>query len=326
MNLLRAIAAFCGVALALACAPAQAQTKVNFRLDWSIYGAHAPFYLALEKGLFAKEGLDVNVQEGQGSGVVMQLIAQGGEPIGFVDYSTMINGVEQGMPIKAVMRVVSDVLCIMSHGETPIRSPKELEGKIIAFAPSESSGLALPALLNAQGVDIKTISILNPAMGAKNALFLQNRADAIPGNINVQLAQLEAQGAKVAAFKYSDFGVNMMAQGVVVNNAFLEKNGEAVRGFLRATKAAYEATRADPGQAVDAVIKRLPEQRRNREVLLRQIELTIPGLVTKNTADKPFGYMDERDWEETQTLMLKYIGLKRAVPVKDLYTNDYLPK
>lgn len=325
-KLVRVLGGLCGFALALAGGSANAaETKISFRLDWSIYGAHAPFYLALERGLYAKEGLDVTVSEGQGSGTVMQLIAQGGDQLGFVDFSTMINGVEQGLPIKAVMRISSDVISIMSHAEAPIRTPQELEGKIIAFAPSESSGLALPALLSAQGVDIKKISILNPAVGAKLALFLQNRADAIPGNINVQLPQLEAQGAKVAVFKYSDFGVGMMAQGIVANAAFLEKNPAAVRGFIKATKIAYEAAKANPAEAVDATIKRLPEQKRYRDVLIRQLELTLPGLETKNTKGKPLGYMDPKDWEETQGLMLKYIGLKRAVPISSLYTNDYLP-
>jgi NitT/TauT family transport system substrate-binding protein len=72
---------------------AGAQTDVNLRLDWSLYGAHAPFYLGLEEGLYEKAGLNVTVAEGQGSATVSKLVAQGGDQFGFIDFSTMIRGV-----------------------------------------------------------------------------------------------------------------------------------------------------------------------------------------------------------------------------------------
>src|SRR5215203_7549875 len=87
-----------GLCTAVASFGVQAQTEVNFRLDWSLYGVHAPFFLAQERGYFAKEGLKVDIQEGQGSATVMQLIAQGRDQIGLIDYSTMLYGVEQGLP------------------------------------------------------------------------------------------------------------------------------------------------------------------------------------------------------------------------------------
>ena len=191
-----ALAAF-GFSTLLLGTGVQAQTQISFRLDWSLYGVHAPFFLAKEKGYFEDAGLEVTIHEGQGSATVMQLVAQGRDQIGLIDYSTMLYGVAEGLPIVAVGSVVSDMIGVVSPADAPIKSPKELVGKVIAYAPSESSGIALAALLAKEGVDPKQISVLNPAVGAKNALFLQGRADAIPANVNVQPAQLEAQGAKV---------------------------------------------------------------------------------------------------------------------------------
>lgn len=305
---------------------ARAQTKLNFRLDWTIYGTHAPFYLALDKGLYAKAGLDVKIEEGQGSATVAKLVAQGGDPAGFIDFGSAIRGVEQGMPLVSVMRVLSGVMVVISHADAPIKSPKELEGKIVAFAPSESTGQVFPALLNANGVDPAKVSILSPATGAKNAVFLQKRADAIPANVNVQVAQLEAQGAKLSYFKYSDFGVDMMNNGIVFNSDYAKKNPDAVRSFVRVTKEAFEMAKANPKAAIDALIKQLPQQERNRAVLMRQLELSMDSMETTNTRGKPLGVMDPRDWEATQNLLVKYAGLPRAVPVDTLYTNEYLPK
>ncbi|MGF7159623.1 NitT/TauT family transport system substrate-binding protein [Rhodoligotrophos appendicifer] len=314
------------VAAALIASPAKAETKINFKLDWTIYGVHAPFYLALDKGLYKKEGLDVTITEGQGSATVMQMVAQGQDQMALVDFSTLLFGVEQGLPVVAVMRIVSDMLGVISPADAPIKSPKELEGKIIAYAPSESSGVAFGTLMAADGGDIKKVNILSPATGAKNTLLLQRRADAIPGNVNVQPAQIEKLGMKTTHFLYSDFGVSFMAQGLVANKEFLEKNPEAVKGFVKATVEAIKLAQANPKEAIDAIIKILPQQERNRDVLMTQWQASLPGLTTKNTKDKPMGAMVAEDWTGMQEVLEKGGALKVTVKAEDIFTNDYLPQ
>ncbi|HEY6631860.1 MAG TPA: ABC transporter substrate-binding protein [Rhizobiaceae bacterium] len=305
---------------------AQELTSISFRLDWSLYGSHAPFYLALQEGYYEEAGLDVAIGEGQGSATVSQLIAQGNDQLGFVDFGTMARGVEQGMPVKAVARVLSNVMCVISHEDAPINNPNELSGKIVAFGPAESTGLVFPGLLAYAKVEPATVSVINPATGAKNALFLQRRADAIPANVNVQIAQLEASGAKVHYFLMSDYGIKQMNNGIVANTDFMAKNPEAVAGFIAATAKAFEVAKANPDAAIDALIKTLPEQERNRAVLKRQLELTLPMLTTEATKDKPFGYMAAEDWDETQNVLIEYVGMPRAVPLDEFYTNEFIGK
>ncbi|SEG69488.1 ABC transporter substrate-binding protein [Bosea lathyri] len=304
---------------------AQQKVPISFRLDWTIYGTHAPFFLALQEGLYDRAGLDVRIGEGQGSATVAKFVAQGGDQLGFVDFGSTARAVEQGLPLKAVMRVISDAACIISHADSPIKQPKDLANKVVAFAPSESTAQVFPALLASQNVDPASVSVLNPAFGAKNAMFLQKRADAIPGFYNVQVAQLEQAGAKVEYFLLSDYGLSQMNNGVVANAAFLEKNPDAVKAFLKATQEAFLKAKDNPDLAIDALIKTLPEQRRNRDVFKRQLELSAKALTTKNTQGKPFGWMDPRDWEETQAVLVKFGGMKRSLPVEQYYSNDFLP-
>lgn len=301
---------------------AKASTPISFRLDWAIYGSHAPFYMALEEGMYERAGLDVSIGEGQGSATVAKIVGQGNDPIGFLDFTSTIRAVEQGIPLVAIGRVISNVMCVISRADAPIRSPKELEGKIVAYAPAESTGQMLPALLQRSNVDAGKINVLNPATGAKNAMLLQGRADAIPANVNVQIAQLEEQGAKLHHFLFSDFGVEMMNNGIVANANWVQQNHDAAKAFIRTSLNAFMASKKDPDKAVDLLIKRVPQQARNRSVLRRQLELTFPCLETRNTNGKPLGFMAEQDWRETQDLLLKYGGLPRAVELSKLYTNQ----
>ena len=72
-----AAAALFAAALTAGGAFAQPMTKIDFQLNWKISGDHAPYYVAMEKGWFKQEGLDVNVMIGQGSGFAVQMVDAG---------------------------------------------------------------------------------------------------------------------------------------------------------------------------------------------------------------------------------------------------------
>lgn len=303
---------------------AAASTPISFRLDWAIYGSHAPFYLALEEKMYAKAGLNVSIGEGQDSATVAKIVGQDNDPIGFLDFTSTIRAVEQGIPLVAIGRVISNVMCVISHADAPIRAPKQLEGKVVAYGPTESTGQMLPTLLQRSNVDAGKIKVLNPATGAKNAMFLQGRVEAIPANVNVHIAQLEEQGVKLRYFLFSDFGVEMMNNVIVANVNWVRQNRDAAKAFVRTSLDAFMASKKDPDKAIDLLIKRVPPQARNRSVLRRQLDLTFPSVGTRNKTGKRLGFMADQDWRETQDLLLKFGALPKDVELSRLYTNELL--
>src|SRR3977135_4751987 len=89
-------------AAALSCAftalPAAAQNKekVTLLLNWYVYSEHAPFFLGKERGYFEQEGIDLDIQEGRGSGVTVQAVAAGTAQVGYADVPTMVKAAGQG--------------------------------------------------------------------------------------------------------------------------------------------------------------------------------------------------------------------------------------
>ena len=63
--------------------PAQAADDVTFRLDWKVYGTHAPFFIAEKQGFFKSEGLNVAIKEGGGSSKVVKLMGAGTDTFAF---------------------------------------------------------------------------------------------------------------------------------------------------------------------------------------------------------------------------------------------------
>ncbi|MGI6850686.1 ABC transporter substrate-binding protein [Mesorhizobium sp. 1B3] len=308
-----------------ASASAIAQEKLGLRLDYSIYGTHAPFYLGIDKGFYKEEGIDLQIGEGSGSSNTAKLVAQGTDPIGFMDYGTMVKGISAGMPLKGIFAVHQrSPMVIISHADAPIKSPGELEGKVLGMSQSESTAQMFPVLAAIGGADASKINVISPAVGAKTALFLQKRADAITGVTYFHVPPLEAQGAKLSYFYYADFGVTALEGGVAANTEWLEANPDLARRFITATRKAFEIAKAEPATAVDALIKLRPEQARNRDLLVRQLELSMEATSTANTQGMPFGKMSEKDWQAMVDQFVQSEQMSEPIALDKLYTNEFI--
>jgi NitT/TauT family transport system substrate-binding protein len=306
-------------------ASAIAQERLGLRLDYSIYGTHAPFYLGIDKGFYKDEGIDLQIGEGSGSSNTAKLVAQGTDPIGFMDYGTMVKGISAGMPLKGIFAVHQrSPMVIISHADAPIKSPKKLEGKVLGMSQSESTAQMFPVLAAVGSADISQINVISPAVGAKTALFLQKRADAITGVTYFHVPPLEAQGAKLSYFYYADFGVSALEGGVAANAEWLKANPDLARRFITATRKAFEMAKAEPAVAVEALIKLRPELSRNRDLLVRQLELSMEATSTPNTQGMPFGKMSDKDWQAMVDQLVRSEQMNEPIALDKLYTNEFI--
>src|SRR5437588_1829225 len=76
--------------------PASAADKVVLMLNWYVYGEHAPFYYGKAKGIYAAEGIDLEIQEGRGSAATTQAVAAKTANFGYVDVPTMMRAAVKG--------------------------------------------------------------------------------------------------------------------------------------------------------------------------------------------------------------------------------------
>ena len=110
------------------------ETPVTIRLDFIVGGNHAPWFVAWEKGFYAKRGLNVTIQPGTGSADTIRTIAAGGADVGFANVSTAIVGRSRGAPIVSVAQLGYIAVTVLWREETAIKSLKDLE-KIMGHQP-----------------------------------------------------------------------------------------------------------------------------------------------------------------------------------------------
>src|ERR1041385_1041133 len=155
-----------GVLLALAAAvPAQAQTKFPFRLNWTLYGEHAPFFVALDKGFYKAEGLDVEILEGSGSTTVAQLVANQTNPVAYVDAATMMRGIGAGMPIRAVGVTLQQSPMSFIYRADNARPTKieEIKGSKIAITAGDASLGIFTAFMGKLGMKVDDVNLITVA-------------------------------------------------------------------------------------------------------------------------------------------------------------------
>ncbi|MGF7159927.1 NitT/TauT family transport system substrate-binding protein [Rhodoligotrophos appendicifer] len=306
---------------------ARAADTLPLKLDWSLYGMHTPFYAGLSKGYYTDEGIDLTIAEGNSAGNVVKLVASGEDPIAFIDLGTMTIGASKGMPVKAIYGVhQKNPMVIISRKDKPVETPKALEDKVLAMAASESTAQMLPALLAVNQVDAKKINILNPAVGAKNALLLQGRTDAVTGVTYFALPIFQKQGLDVSYFTYADNGVPALEGGIVANTDWLAKNQDLAKRFLKATSRAIADAKANPEATVDEALKIRTDRSRDRDQLVAQLKLSLDLLTTENSKDLAPGAMADADWLAMIDGMQKAGLIKGDRPATDYYTNELISK
>src|SRR4029079_4281117 len=134
MNFKRRIAlAAAALALVTGTAFAQGKDKVVLLLNWYTYSEHAPFYLGKARGYFDQEGIDLDIQEGRGSGVTVQAVAAGTATFGYADVPPMIHAAAKGAPVTAVgVARQTGPMSVMGFADKNIRKPDDIKGRIVA--------------------------------------------------------------------------------------------------------------------------------------------------------------------------------------------------
>ena len=311
--------------------PAHAETAIKFTLDWKYEGPAAGFLLALDKGYFAAEGLDVTIDSGNGSVEAIPRVATGAYQMGFGDINSVIKFLDEDptQKVKAVMMVyekpVFAVVGRKSLGVT--EDPKSLEGKTLGAPPPDGAFAQWPAFKQAAGIDDSGITIESIGFPVREPMLAKGDVDAVFGFAFSVILNLKAQGIAaddIATILMADNGLNLYGNSVLVNTDFATENPEAVKGFLKALTKGFVDAVANPEEGVAAVLKRNetlnPEIEKERLDMANAMNIKTPFVV-----ENGMGTVDmERLSASIETLKVS-MGLKGNVTAEQVFDASFLP-
>ncbi|HEU4358903.1 MAG TPA: ABC transporter substrate-binding protein [Xanthobacteraceae bacterium] len=315
-------------ALTLAVAPddiARGQTseKLTVRFTWKLKGEYAPLYVALQKGYYNAEGLDVQLSEGNGAQNVLKALASGNENFGYGPAVAAARAVSQGLPVKVVaLYQTSAPMAVIAFPDTPLKGPKDIEGKRLAISVGETFGDMIRPFTRINNIDLGKVQLIQMDASARTSQFLTRKVDIMSVYLSNELPQIEKRaGVKFNVIKVTDFGLNVLGASMYVSNAFAEQKPDTVKKLLRATAKGYRDAMADPKAAakIMASYMAVPEQ---PDVLEQQVEATM--VTTNAPAGKPIGWQSEADWRANLDLLKETGDIDDIKPLSSYFTNAYL--
>src|SRR5205814_7945425 len=232
-------------------ARAQTPEKVTVRFTWKLKGEYAPLYVALEKGYYKAEGLDVQLSEGNGAQNVLKALAAGNESFGYGPAVAAAQAVSQGLPVKVVaLYQTSAPMGVIAFPDTPLKGPKDLEGKRLAISVGETFGDMIRPFARVNNVDLGQVQLIQMDASARTMQFLTRKIDVMSVYLSNELPQIEKRaGVKFNVIKVTDFGLNVLGSAMYVSNELAEQSPDTVKKLLRATAKGYRDAMANPKEA-----------------------------------------------------------------------------
>ena len=238
-------------------------TPANIRMDFIIGGKHAPWFVALEKGFYAKRGLSVTIQSSTGSADTVRTIGAGGADFGFADISTTIVAKSRGTPVQAVAQFGYVAATDHVARRRGIKEMKDLEGKSYAISPGQAQWFLMPAYCRINKIDYKSIKIQETAAPIQPAALATKKADFIImfRASNDEIAELAATkvGVKLNRIFMKDTGLDIYGSGLIVKEEDIKKRPEFVRAYVEATLEGLRYARDNQEEALKILLKHKPE-------------------------------------------------------------------
>ncbi|MFM0158043.1 ABC transporter substrate-binding protein [Paraburkholderia sediminicola] len=322
-----------GVAAALVAVPriASADTQIKMVLNWKYEGPQAWFFLAQDKGYFKAQGLDVQFDQGEGSGASIPKVAAGAYQAGFGDLNAIV---ELAAKEPAQAPIAVDVLyntppfAIVVKKDSPINTPKDLEGRTIG-APANDGALKLfPAFAKLAQIDISKVTVTNMAPNLREQMLQRGQVDAVFGYVTTVTFSAKAMGIdpskKLRFIRYGDHGMDLYSNTVFFSRSFVKDHPEAVRGFLVALNHAIRDVIANPDAGVDAVMKREPLLKRDveKEKLLATMrnDMSHPEIARIGLGD-----VDQARLKRDIAIVVDAAKLPRTPTPAEIFDGSFLP-
>jgi NitT/TauT family transport system substrate-binding protein len=315
---------------ALAVAPAVAQTPVRVAFDWKFEGPAAPFLVAIDRGYFSAEGLDVSIEPGTGSVEPIARVASGSYDIGFGDINTLIKFRDQNAtpPIKAVFMVYNrPPFSIVTRKSRGINVPKDLEGKRLGAPAGDGAFAQWPVFAQVNGIDAAKVKIENIAFAVREPMLAAGQVDAITGFSFSAYISLKDRGVPVddiVLMLMAEHGLSLYGNAIVVSRKFAAEKPEAVRAFLRAFLQGLKHTVRDPVEAVESVLRRNDVAKRETE--LERLRMAIrDSILTPEVKRNGYGAIEPNRLEAA----IEQIALTHKFKIRpgpaDIFDLSFLP-
>jgi NitT/TauT family transport system substrate-binding protein len=302
-----------------------ASEKIEIAMGYIPNVQFAPYYVAMEKGFFAEEDLQVTFNYGMSTDI-MTLVAEGLVDFGISDADQVIIARDRGIPVKVVYTMyVKYPVGIVSFKEKGLTTVASLRGRKIGTpGPYGSNYIGLQVLLRSAGMGLEDIDLSYIEYTQVESL-LAGRVDAAVVFINnepVVLRSMDREVNLIEAYRVTP----MVSAAVIVGEKTLGRYPDRVRRFVRAVTRASSYILENRAEVLPLLKPHIPTLTEsnldiNQQVLFASLELWVDEDIERFG----LGYTTEEDWRQAIDTLHALGLISRKPSTKECFTNEFLP-
>lgn len=323
----RTLALILSLFLLSACSPgtaapaAPALKPVTLQLQWVTQAQFAGYYVALDKGWYREEGIDLTIKPGGPDISPHDAVVGGAAQFGTSLLADVIVAVQQGKPLISIGQIQqTNGLVLIAKKSSGIQQPKDFVGKRVGvwLGNWEAQFDALTAKENLAATDYSLV-----AQGYSMDPFLKGELDVASAMIyNEYYAVLESgvKAEDLNTIDYADYGLDFPGDTLFTTRQMTEKDPALCIGMLRASLRGWQYAIDNPEETVDIILKydKSGTQTKPHQLsMMREISKIV--LITVRS----LGYTERTDVQRTLDTLLLYKVLNQPVAAENVYTNAF---
>ncbi|MBF2027781.1 MAG: ABC transporter substrate-binding protein [Oscillatoriales cyanobacterium C42_A2020_001] len=310
----------------------KALKDVRVQLSFLMQSLDAPLIVAINKGYFAEEGLNVTYERGFGNVDTISKLGTGKFDLAFSDMYNAMDFNDKNPNDKIIAVAVTQnkaPFAVMGFKDKGINSPKDLNGKKMGAPAGDGPRKLFPLFAEEVGVDANSIEWTTMEPKLRETFLLQGKVDAISGFSTSALPSLLKGGKKmedISLFYYTENGLDFYGNAILTKEAFAKQNPDVVKAFVKAYFRGLQDVLKDPSGGLDAVLAADQSKLMDRNAEKVRLEIALKDLyITPEVEKNGLGYLDPKRMEETIAQTVKGFKLKGKPTVADIYTDEFLP-
>lgn len=320
------VAAACGSSASSTPSAAKAKrlVPVTFENNFAASGDDSYYVYAKQLGYYAKQGIDLTIGYGTGSGTVAEEIGAGTVDIGDPFSVSALAAIGKGEPLEIVgNQQAEDEFGVFVPQASGITSFGGLAGKTLLCAPGTAEIALLPSVLQKAGLSESAVKVEGVSPAVLLTEYEHGAADAACYNVDPGFTKVVDAIRPSTPLFFASQGVTAPTTDLVVNKTFFKEHPALVRGFLKATYEGIVATLKHPAAAVAAMaatVPTIPEQ-----TLSEQLIGMLPSLCSSAmiSANEPLGYNNMSNWQSALSVAQSAEGAPATLKLSGAVTNQF---
>lgn len=323
MKKIKFLLALCMCVMLCACGSSDsAMKKATLVLDFVPNTNHTGFYVALNKGWYQDNGIDLQIIEPGNDGTSITLVGAGKGEFG-VSYQedvTYAKTAKDPVPIQAIATIVQENTSgFVSLKSAGIASPKDFEGKVYAGWQAPSEECVIDAVMKQDNADISKLTMV----GADGSGFasLGNTVD-IQWEFEgwaVIKGRMEGYDLNYLPLKDLDERLNYYTPLIIASEAVIKDDPKLVQAFMDATKKGFEYAIANPKEAAAILYEYIPEY----DLAFLEASQEYLSKAYQGNASQ-WGIMEDEVWDRYTDFMFEYGLIENKIEASEQYTNEFI--